>query len=249
MKRTSWAERFGRIGDIDAARPATWEGRLFLTLDLDWAIDAAIEHCLDLLDESGVAATVFVTHDTPLLARMRANPRLELGLHPNFNPLLEGAAGAGDAKAVMRNLQRIVPEATVVRSHSMTQSSRLLDLFIECGMTHDSNHFIPAHSGIALKPYKHWRTALTRVPYFWEDDVDLEYGTGQTVLELALGGAGLKVFDFHPIHVALNTPSMAHYENTRAAHYSRDAMLDATWRGASGVRERFELLLHGEARA
>lgn len=248
MKRASWVERFGRIGDIDPARPQTWEGRLFLTLDLDWAIDAAIERCLDAVEDAGVAATIFVTHDTPLLARMRRNPRLELGLHPNFNPLLEGTPGAGSSAQVMRELQRLVPEARVVRSHSMTQSSRLLDLFIECGMTHDSNHFLPAHAGIALRPYKHWKSALTRVPYFWEDDVDLEYASGRTVLELAREAAGLKVFDFHPIHVALNTPSLAYYERTREAHGSREALHDAAWRG-DGVRGHLEALLRGEARA
>lgn len=249
MKRDSWAERFGRLGEIDAARPETWEGRLFLTIDLDWAIDAAIEQCLDRVEEAGVAATIFVTHDTPLLARMRKNPRLELGLHPNFNPLLEGVAGAGDARKVMRDLQRLVPEAKVVRSHSMTQSSRLLDLFIECGITHDANHFVPAHTGIVLRPYLHWKSALTRIPYFWEDDVDLEYGSGPTILELANASSGLKVFDFHPIHVALNTPSTEHYEATRQSHNSGEAILDAMWLGVDGVRGRFESLLYGEARA
>ncbi|MCA3265837.1 MAG: hypothetical protein ING19_07175 [Azospirillum sp.] len=248
MKRGSWAERFGRLGEIDAARPRTWEGRLFLTLDLDWAIDAAIGQCLDHIEQAGVAATIFVTHDTPLLARMRRNPRLELGLHPNFNPLLEGAAGAGDARRVMSDLQRIVPDAKVVRSHSMTQSSRLLELFIEFGMTHDSNHFVPAHAGIELKPYRHWNSALTRVPYFWEDDVDLEYASGQSVLDLAAAGGGLKVFDFHPIHVALNTPSIEHYARTRPSHGTPAALLDAAWRGPDGVRGRFEALLRGETR-
>lgn len=90
MSPNAWAERFAKIGEIDADDPAIWEGRLFLTIDLDWAIDAAIAMCLDLIEAAGVAATVFVTHDTPLLARMRNNPRIELGLHPDFNPLLDG---------------------------------------------------------------------------------------------------------------------------------------------------------------
>lgn len=120
MKRSSWTERFGCVGEIDVARPQTWQGRIFLTIDLDWAIDAVIEQCLCMIEETGVAATVFVTHDTPLLSRMRSNARIELGLHPNFNPLLEGAPAAGDARKVMRDLQCFVPEAKVVRSHSMT---------------------------------------------------------------------------------------------------------------------------------
>jgi hypothetical protein len=239
---SNWAELFSNIGMIDAAKPETWDGRLFLTIDLDWAIDPAIELCLDLIEEVGIAATVFVTHDTPLLARMRTNPRLELGLHPNFNSLLDGVERpAGGALEIMRNLQQIVPEARVVRSHSMTQSSKLLDLFVATGMTHDCNHFIPAHTGIPLRPYRHWN-GLTRVPYFWEDDVDLIYRAGPAVLELA-AGSGLKVFDFHPIHIALNTQSTEHYESSRAAHRSWDALLRAASNERGGVRNRFVSLL------
>jgi hypothetical protein len=242
--KSAWAERFGRLGEIDPERPQTWEGRLFLTLDLDWAADPVIAHCLDLVEEAGVAATVFVNHDTPLLARMRANSRIELGLYPNFNPLLEGNGG-GSAEKVMRELQQIVPEARIVRSHAITQSSRLLDLFLRFGMTHDSNQFVPAHSGIVLRPYRHWKGGLVRVPYCWEDDVHLEYGSPLPVLEVA-AGSGLKVFDFHPIHVALNTESMAHYEATRALHRDWQALRTCASHSPKGVHSLFRALLFGK---
>ncbi len=242
--QSAWAERFGRINEIDADDPPTWEGRLFLTLDLDWAIDPAIALCLDLIEDAGVAATVFVTHDTPLLARMRANPRLELGLHPNFNPLLDRPGGqlvVSGARAILHDLQRIVPEARAIRSHSMMQSSKLLDLFSAAGLTHDCNHFIPAHTGISLRPYRHWN-GLTRVPYCWEDDVDLIYRQGPSVLELA-AAPGLKVFDFHPVHVALNTQSIEHFELSRSAHGSWEALCRAASSARGGVRDRFEALI------
>ncbi len=245
MPRSGWSDRFARIGEIDVQDPQTWESRLFLTIDLDWAIDPAIELCLDMLDDAGVAATLFVTHDTPLLARIRSNRRLELGVHPNFNRLLDGEAGSGSAEAVMHELQRLVPEARAVRSHSMTQSSRLLDLFVRCGMTHDCNHFVPVQSGITLKPYAHWKRALTRVPYCWEDDIDLEYGAGPSPLDIATAGTGLRVFDFHPIHLALNTVSIEHYETTRSAHRTGEALREAAAPGPGGVRDRFAALLQG----
>ena len=239
---SAWAERFAKIGDIDVDNPATWEGRLFLTFDLDWAIDPAIAMCLDLIEAAGVAATVFVTHDTPLLARMRENPRIELGLHPNFNPLLDGTAqGNGGALEILRKLQAIVPEARAVRSHSMTQSSRLRDLFKAVGLTHDCNHFIPAHTKVALRPYRHWN-GLTCVPYCWEDDVDLIYGKGPDILAVA-AGPGLKVFDFHPIHVALNSQSIEHYEMSRPAHGDWLSLCRAASPLQGGVRDRLMTLL------
>lgn len=241
-----WAERFAKISDIDVDDPSSWEDRLFLTLDLDWAIDPAIAVCLDVIEETGVAATLFVTHDTPLLERMRRNPRIELGLHPDFGPLLEGTTGGGTARKTLGNVQALVPEARAVRSHSMTQSSRLLDAFKSAGLSFDCNHFIPAHAGVKLRPYRHWN-GLTRVPYFWEDDVDLIYGEGPDVLELAVG-PGLKVFDFHPIHVALNTQSIEHYETTRAAHRDWAELCRAASSQSGGVRDRFMALLRNGVR-
>lgn len=245
--QSAWAKRFGKVTDIDVGDPSSWEDRVFLTLDLDWAIDPAIALCLDVIEETGVAATLFVTHDTPLLERMRRNPLIELGLHPNFGPLLDGRAEHGaTARTTLALLRDLVPEARAVRSHSMTQSSRLLELFKSIGLTHDCNHFIPAHAGIELRPYSHWN-GMTRVPYFWEDDVDLIYGEGPTVLDLAVG-PGLKVFDFHPIHVALNTQSIDHFETTRAAHRDWTELRSAASPDGGGVLGRFVALLRGEAR-
>lgn len=234
--------RFGKIGEIEPENPETWQGRLFLTFDLDWAIDPAIELCLDMVEEAGVAATFFVTHETPLLSRMRANSRWELGLHPNFNPLLDGSAEQGAIRAadVLERLRQVVPEARAVRSHSMTQSSRLLDVFRDFGLTHDVNHFLPAHVGIALRPFRHWN-GLVRVPYCWEDDVALHYGDGPDVLEIAR--RGFAVFDFHPIHVALNTRSIAHYESTRHCHRDWAALRAVAAADAGGTRERLRRLL------
>ena len=92
--------RFGLIREIRPERPETWRGRVFLTLDLDWACDGVLEDTIDLVEGEDVSATWFVTHDTPLLERIRSNPRFELGIHPNFNGLLglgQGATPPGGA--------------------------------------------------------------------------------------------------------------------------------------------------------
>jgi hypothetical protein len=209
------------IKSIDLQRPSSWRDKVFLTLDIDWAHDEVIAHAADLLEAADVSATWFVTHDTPQLARLRANPRFELGIHPNFNWLLQGEARQGrTAKEVVERLLRVVPEAVSVRSHSMTQSSGLLQLFAELGLTHDANQFVPASAAVGSRPWVHW-TGVTRVPYFWEDDVFCVYrerGVAELDVVQALAQDGLKVFDFHPIHLYLNTEHMHRYERTRSLH-------------------------------
>lgn len=127
---------FRTISTIRVDDETTWRDALFLTFDIDWAHDDVLNDTIDLVEEAGVAATWFVTHDTPVLKRLRDNPKFELGIHPNFNYLLEGGDRNGcNAREVIERLRVIVPEATSVRSHSMTQSTGLLDLFVRGGHT------------------------------------------------------------------------------------------------------------------
>lgn len=201
------------ISTIHPEHHHTWQHKVFLTFDIDWAHDEVLEDAIDLVEQAGVSATWFVTHDKPLLARLRSNPKFELGIHPNFNYLLQGDPrnGANAAEGIDLLLD-IVPEATSVRSHSMTQSTRLLQLFQDKGLTHDCNHFIPEQAGIELKPWYLWN-GLVKIPYFWEDDIACIYGMNTTPKDL-IRRSGIKVFDFHPIHVFLNTENMERYEST-----------------------------------
>ena len=98
----------------------TWKGKRILSFDIDWAIDEVIHDVLDVVEGADVRATFFVTHYTKCIDRIRSNPKLELGIHPNFNPLLEKAQDANLPLDTLRNLIEFVPEAKVIRSHSMT---------------------------------------------------------------------------------------------------------------------------------
>lgn len=236
---------FSTISKIDPEDRSTWANKLFLTFDVDWAHDDVLLDSVDLINESGAAATWFVTHATPVLNDIRALQSQELGLHPNFNPLLDGvSSNSQNAEMIVKALLYIVPEAKSIRSHSMTQSSRLLDLFQTSGLTHEVNHFIPHHAGFELKPWLLWNQ-LCKVPYFWEDDVHVLYdsiGIAQRdPAELATAG-GLKVFDFHPIHVFLNTESLERYERTRALHHNPKELIKHRYEGY-GTRNRLIELL------
>jgi len=83
---------FAKISSINPANPESWQGKIFLSFDIDWAIDEAVESLADMLEARGVAATFFVTHDSPVLARLASNPLFELGIHPNFDPFSQVVA-------------------------------------------------------------------------------------------------------------------------------------------------------------
>lgn len=205
---------FSTISKIDLTCNSTWENRLFLTLDIDWANDDVINHSIDIIEKHDASATWFVTHQTPVLERIRNNKKFELGIHPNFNFLLNGDARNGrNASEVIDRLMTIVPEARSVRSHFMTQSSYLMNLFKSKGLTHECNHFVPEQALIKLKPWLHWNEMI-KIPYFWEDDVACQSKANSRMCKLK-NRAGLKVFDFHPIHIFLNTECMSRYDRCR----------------------------------
>ncbi len=233
---------FEKISSIVVNDESTWKDKVFLTFDIDWANDDIIATAIDLVEQAGVAATWFVTHDTPLLKRLRSNSKFELGIHPNFNFLLHGDPRNGrTAVEVIDRLMSLVPEAKAVRSHCLTQGSLLLDMFKSVGLMYDCNDFISAHTKIELKPWLLWN-GMVRAPHFWEDDVGCLYGSHESIDDL-VQRVGLKIFDFHPIHVFLNTEHLDRYERTRAFHNKPDELVSYQFSGV-GTRSRLLDLLN-----
>lgn len=244
---------FCRVADLfPVSDNQELDHRSALTFDIDWAHDEILSDTIELVGKYGVPATWFVTHDTPLLTMLRKSKDFEVGLHPNFNFLLNGDNSAGNsAKHVMEFLIEVVPEAKSVRSHSMTQSSHLLDVFGDLGLTHDVNQFVPYRHGSPLRPWLSWN-GICRVPYCWEDDVHVLY-SARGVRQLSpkqiasRSGGGLKVFDFHPIHVFLNTENLYRYERTRHLHRNPKELLGHRYEGY-GTRSRLIELLEEASR-
>ena len=229
------------VSSINVDDAKTWQNKNFLTIDVDWAHDEVLTDSIGLVEKTGVCATWFVTHETTCLELLRRNPRFELGIHPNFNPLLSGNNSLGrTAEEIVDRLLEIVPEAKSVRSHSMVQSSVLLDLFCDKGLTYDCNHYIPQQSQIILKPWHLWN-GLIRVPYFWEDDLSCIYKDFFDTTSL-LNRKGLRVFCFHPIQLFLNTIDINDYEETRNFHRKPNELIKYRKNSPHGARSRFEKL-------
>ena len=218
---------------------------LCLTIDIDWAHDAVIMDTLELVERHDTKATWFVTHKTPVLAEIRAAGGHELGIHPNFNPLLDGKPGhAGDT---IKKLMDIVPEAVSVRSHSLVRSSRLSVKFRDFGLTHESNYLLPPQVGAKIGAWRDF-SGLIQVPIRWEDDVRLlDPSLEEPVDHLDI--IDLLVVDIHPIHTFLNTQTIDDYETARNEMDDPVKLQERRRpRGCGGSRDRLLTLL-SEVRA
>jgi peptidoglycan/xylan/chitin deacetylase (PgdA/CDA1 family) len=214
-----------------------YEKSIFLTFDIDWAHDDVIKDTIEILAAENVKATFFITHDCDALNDLRLNRSFELGIHPNFNPLLNAEPGLKPFTQVVDHLMLLIPDAKSVRSHSLVQSSRILDYFASCGLRIDANIYIPISSGIICKPFVIWNNIL-RVPHFWEDDLYLlRNDIVNYDVSTFLSYEGIKVFDFHPIHVYLNTESITRYENAKPHYHNAGELIKFRNHGADGTRQ------------
>lgn len=235
--------KFDFIKNIDLKEDGSWQDSVFLTLDLDWVIDEVLEEVVELLDRYGVKATLFVTHDSRLVSDLKQSDNFEIGIHPNFNPLLSGDYTYGkNFKEVIAYYKQLEVNATSIRSHSLTQNSLILDEFCNQGFTHECNLYIPHQSSLILKPFNHWKDALIRVPHFWEDDVHLVYNHSWNLDEL-LTQADLKVFDFHPIHVFLNTNHIDRYNQAKSSFKDYKELKKFKNNSTVGIRNYFMNLI------
>lgn len=187
-----------------------------ITLDIDWASDEIIEQCAGILRDRNVKATWLVTHDSGKIRELGESPDLfELGVHPNFHP---GSTQGGNPGAVLEHLLDIVPGARSVRTHGLFQSTELLHaMCADYGLEHDLSLLLPDAPHITPHEFHLPRGLMKRFPTFWEDDVEMLKPEPSFVLsDPKFHVPGLKIFSFHPIHVALNSRSVAPYEQLKS---------------------------------
>lgn len=183
---------------------------LAVTFDIDWAPDWAIIDCADICARRGVPATFFVTHDSSATREIVSDTRFAAGVHPNFD---QGSTQGDSFEAILDGLMDVAPRATAFRTHGLLQSSRMLDRVRRrhSRLTTDVSVFAPGHP--ALRPFMHWLsedTSVLRIPYFWEDDV-AAFDPRWSWTASVSAEEGLRVYNFHPILVALNIADMAPY--------------------------------------
>jgi hypothetical protein len=112
----------------------------------------------------------------------------------------------------------------------------------------DVSTFMPGASGLEPALFQWHRGAMWKVPYYWEDDLEFSQNTPVWDLDSLLPPrGGLAIFNFHPIHIYLNTADHMHYEKVRKEVCSfSDATKDSLerWRNTQeGTDTLFQHLL------
>ena len=178
-----------------------------ITLDVDWAPDFVLDEVSKIFIKKNVKTTWFVTHDSAIIQKLRKNTLFEIGIHPNFK---ENSTQGKNPENILKNLKNIDPEAKSLRTHSLIQSSQLLSIYHKFGIENDVSLFLENTSDI--KPHYSKYFKLFRYPFLWEDDVAMFSGLSNEHIPKKIKNSGMKIFNFHPIHVYLNSKTMKNYD-------------------------------------
>ncbi len=188
-----------------------------LTLDMDWAPDCVLETAADILIKKGIRTTWFVTHDSPAVRMLFKHKDIfEFGLHPNFFP---NSTQGTNEREVMTFLRSILPDSKIMRSHAVFQSCHLLSFLVrEFGIEIDCTVFL--HKTPNIQPhtlyFNNCSKGLLRIPFLWEDDVEIcNPHKSWDFHSHEYGPEGLKIFDFHPMYIYLNSDKMGPYEELK----------------------------------
>jgi hypothetical protein len=216
---------------------------LCFTTDIEWSPEWAIRDLFELSDRYGVPLTPFLTHRSDYLwQRLESDDedRKDAGVHPNFLP---GSTHGRTSDEVIETMAALWPDATSFRSHCFYDDTRTLRKLEERGFRYDSNAC--AFLQPLLTPMR-TATSVLRFPVFWEDDLHsaARLPWAFSAINEALDAPGLKIFNVHPIRVALNIPTESFYESKRVLYKSagKDATLER-YRGP-GTRTFLEVLFN-----
>jgi len=183
-----------------------------ITLDVDWAPDWCINYASKILIEKKIKATWFITHDSPAIKKLFKYPDLfELGIHPNFQ---QSSTQGKDPNDVMKTLKAIIPAAVSVRTHGLVQSTSILMMMRDnFNLLYDTSLLL--YNSKEIEPhviYTSKTMPLIRIPFFWEDDIEMYNPNPVFSFDCEKYHVdGLKIFNFHPIHIFLNSENMKNY--------------------------------------
>lgn len=229
---------FGCIDQINPGNKESWEDKVFISIDVDWATDRTLAFVVeDLLLKHGVPATLFMTHRSNVIAPLIPHQDYVIGIHPNFNPLLEGQFTYGkNYREVIDYYSDLYPEAIAARSHSMAMSAHISDYFYEKGIRYDLNIEL-ATTAFEIAPFVDWNK-LIRIPFFWQEISSTYHGWELNPARFIQYG-GLKVFNFHPIHLLLNTCSFESYLPIKQYYHDDDMLMKHINTKTYGTRDFF----------
>jgi len=208
------------------------------TSDIDWAPEEVIADTLSLFSKYNVKCTFFCTHESNVINSIKSDKNFELGIHPNFLPLMNNKEGS--INEAFDKVLNIVPDAKGIRSHSLVQSTPLIDIIKEYGLKYEANSLLPYKKDI--NPIKLWN-GIIKVMHNFEDDIHFMYNHSFNDTIIKQYASRLNVYCMHPIHIFLNTDTQQTYDSAKKYYHEPKELIKHRNTSKFGTRDLLIQLL------
>jgi hypothetical protein len=173
---------------------------IFLSFDIDWVPDYMLSFTADLV--SSLDVSFMHTHASPVCAEVAEH--FASGIHPNLQKPSDQGETIEDSIEFLAGLG---VGFETCRFHVLSYGYPDLVKLSERGTKLDSSTIL--FNGKNIIPTYHHDLDMILAPYFWEDGIYLrgkDRRGSQEIIDWET--PGLKIFDFHPLDIYLNTSSM-----------------------------------------
>lgn len=173
---------------------------IVITSDTDFVGDEILSYAYSTLTDT--PCTIFVTNSSDYVVNTTSKNALwEVEPHPNF---IDGSTHGGSVDGVFKTVNSFNTSGFGFRCHRYYFSNDVAELFVNNGYKYSSNvctdlQYVP--------PFK-TRCGLLEFPIFFEDGGFIKFHSitnAESVISRMDDKNGIYVFNFHPIHIALNS--------------------------------------------
>jgi hypothetical protein len=210
---------------------------IVLTFDTDHMTERMMDIFIDRIMPPDITATYFCSRPFASLRGAKG----ELAPHPVLEPSRPWLQALQDKIREVEDFYQAEVEG--LRTHSLVSSQQMMVQLNTLGLSYVSSIAIPYSANIA--PFRGpW--GVVEIPIRYMDNMDLwaRDKTGlqsrcfdEAIIELAMTEGQHFCFDFHPIHIMLNTAQFADYETW--VQRGRPELDDLVKRRCYGTRDFF----------
>ncbi len=170
-----------------------------LSFDTDWVPQFVLDYVFDILNVYNMPATFFCTSSYVF----PSSDIFEKALHPNYLPHSTHGTTNDSCLTYVKNLY---PHAIGHRSHCYYWHSGLEPLLINHGISYDSSCIMPFQSHLKVHSFYD----IIRIPVWCGDNLLMRmFPKSKKFKPPHMDTPGLKVLNFHPIHIYLNSNDLS----------------------------------------
>lgn len=210
---------------------------LIITIDIDWACEAAIEQTLDFFYKYGIKPTIFSTHNSKIVENCMHD--LEIGLHPYFS---ENSSHGATILEIVKNIMDLPHNIPAFRCHRFASCNLSNQAMIDAGMLISSN----VCTDLEIIPTFKNRFGLLEAPIFMEDGGYLLRNHPLPItpeLENKIQDDSIKIILIHPMHFVINTPNFNYMYDIKQSvdrdqwnNFTVKKLKQLSWQGR-GIRD------------